>query len=691
MATKKRGPRARAAELVTSDRKRDLRYWLKQATGNSDEKEAPHDLVFQAWKRIGRMTQARRAQDLYFASLYEDTELAVAMLGQSIGEFTPQTLATNVCRPQVDTYTARVCKNKPLPMGLTTGGSYSEQRRAKALSQFYAGILDEAKFWDTRQLRRRDSGIFGSGFALNWREGRVIHHDRFLPFEVRVDPRDGFHGRPRVIFIGRWVDRLVLQEQYPDFAEEIENADSRDEHANWTIGIDETSDVVLVLETWHLPSGSKAKDGRHVIAVSNCTLRNDEYSRQRFPISKNDFSPPVFGWFGDGLVKQLRGLQFEVNSVGLRLQEREYLMGTYVLREANSELDYESVDNGTLTEIVYSGREPKFVEPAAAHPQTLEWYSMLRNEMPAQITRQSQFSTRNQLPDGLSGSGKSQRVYLNNEEEGFAPQMHDDEQDVLDTCWQFFDLAEEIYEETGKEPSDGEETDDGPYMVQVEQREHGQTLLKDLSYADVRIDREKFTLRIFPTNFLSGTPEDKFATVKEIMDAGLLSEDEAAILLDFPDTQHVMNLRTAARRLIERLMEKLKNSRSPDRDYVYPEPAYNLDLCIALGQQNYLEGILDGVPPKNLKWMIQFAIDAADMKNGRTLQPRPDGTSAAPPMGAPPPPPMDPNAPLDGSGMPPPAMPGPGAAQEAGFAPPPTPVLPEGVAPPTAIPQLPQV
>ena len=78
-------------------------------------------------------------------------------------------------------------------------------------------------------------------------------------------------------------------------------------------------------------------------------------------------------------------------------------------------------------------------------------------------------------------------------------------------------------------------------------------------------------------------------------------------------------------------MEKLKNSRSPEKDYVYPEPAYNLDLCIALGQQNYLEGILDGVPQKNLKWMIQFAIDADDMKNGRSLQPRPDGSDAAPP------------------------------------------------------------
>ncbi len=672
-----RGPAARANKLAkrANGAREDIRFWL------ADE---PYEAVFANWKRLGVRTRNRRMQDLYYACLYDDAELATEIGGLNvIGEFTPQTLSANITRRQADTFVAKIAKNRPVPMGLTTGGNYSEQRRAKALSQCFAGILDEVRFWPTRTLRLRDGAVFGSGTALNYRVGRKLHHDRFFPFEARVDPRDARYGHPRTLYIGRYVDRLVAKEQWPDLAEEIEDADSRDDLDNWKLGIDDTSDVVLTVEAWHLPSGEDAKDGKHVIAISNATLKVEDYDRDTFPISKFDFAPGLFGWWGEGMVKQLAGLQYEINGIGLRLQERHYLMGTYLLREANSEVDYETVDNGSITELVYQGKKPEFEAPAASHPDLFQWFQFLRGTLPSDITGLSQLTSRSEIPQGLSGSGKSLRTYHDIETEAFTPQGRADEQDVIDTCWQLFDLVEEIYEETGKEPEgDSEEEHRRPYTVRVEDRRHGRSLLKDIKYEDVRLDREKFRLRIFPTNFLSGTPEDKFATVKEMTEAGFLSEDEGMILLDFPDVQHVMDLRTSARRLIERLMEKLKEASKPEDVYEYPEPAYNLDLCLALGQMHYLEARLDGVEEDNCKWILQFAIDADDMKNGRGLSDRPNGAPAAHPapnIAAAAGSPAEPGGPPGGPSAPPPA----------GMAPPTQPLLPAGATAPTAIPNVP--
>ncbi len=602
--------------LVNKDRGnvRDLRWW---------NKKHPHETVWENYKRVGTQTSGRRAQDLYFACLYDDSELATAALGGgSIGEFTPQTLACNIVRRQVDTYTSKIVKNRPVPMGLTTGGNYSQQRRAKAISKFFEGVLDNVNYWPTRAVRVRDNAIWGSGFALNYRVGRKMVHDRAYPWEFRVDPRDAHYGKPRTLYLGRYVDKLVLAERFPEHEEEIFQSDATAEDGSWSMVSDEGCNLALTVEAWHLPSGEGADDGCHAICVSNATLAIGDYSREYFPISKSDYSAPLMGWWGEGMVKQLAGLQYEVNAIGMRLQERHYLMGTYVAREANSDLEWESVDNGTMTELVYTGVAPQFMTPPAAHGDLFNWFQMLRTQMPGEITGQSGLSTRSEKPPGLD-SGKAVRTYHDIDTENLTTQGRNDEDDVINTCWQMFDLAEEIYSEQsvpkphkalpakGSKAAEAKAKADKPFSVRIEQRKYGKSVLETISYKDVRLDKEEFTLRVFPTSFLSSTPEDRFSQVQEMIKAGFLSEDEAMALLDFPDVERVLTLRGAARRNIERILERILDcDGDPRRFYVYPEPAMNLELCQVLGVLTYLDAMLDGAPEENLKLVLQFSLDA---------------------------------------------------------------------------------
>jgi len=668
MATTSRKLRDRARADKAPANIRDLRWWLK---------ESPHEAVWENYKRIGRRTSRDRARDSYYACLYDDHELAISVQGLgAMGEWTPQTMATNVIRRQVDTYTAKITKNRPVPMGMTTGGNYSQQRRAKAISQFFGGQLDEIGFWPTRTLRHRDSGVFGSGLALNYRVGRTMVHDRIFKSEVRVCPIDAQRGKPRTLYIGRLVDKLVLAERFPEHAEKIFAAEADNGEAgaqHWSSYEEDTQHLALVIECWHLRSGEKADDGAHAITISNATLACGEYIRDGFPLSKVDYAPPTAGWFGTGIAAQLEGLQYEINAMGLRLQERHYLMGTYVLRDAGSTVTYEAIDNGTLTEVVYEGSQPTFQNPPAAHPDLFNWWRELRTQLPAEITGISGLSTRSEKPAGLN-SGKALRTYHDIDTENLTPQGRADEDDVLDTCWQLFDLAEEIYSETGKEPDDGKKRSE-PYTVRVETRKHGQTLLEELDYAKVRLDRKAFKLRTFPTNFLRGTPEEQMESVNEMIDAGFLSQDEALVLLDFPDLQRVMNLRGAARHIIERTLEAIleaDDEAAARKAYVYPEPAMNLELCKALGLMTYLQAKLDGAEEWALRLVMQFVLDATDeIERAKAPPEQPAGAEVAPP------PPMDAGA----AGLPPEEL----------YAPPDGAPMPAGAVAPEVMPAVPEV
>lgn len=649
-ATVAERPSIRRRNTDVDARFKDLRWW---------KADKPHEAVFSTVKRIGNHARARQQQDLYFACLYDDSELAALVQGtQAISSYTPQTMTRNIVRRQVDSFVAKMSKNRPVPMALTTDGNYSQQRRAKALSKFFEGVLDRVDFWRTRQLRLRDGAIFGSGIAHNYRRGGKLYHERIPTWELRVDPREAMYGKPRSFYRIGLMDRLVALETYPDHEEDLLKAESQNIEDSLVIGWDDTCDLIAYREAWHLPSGdvedddgeATDHDGRHVVCFSNCTPINDPFVWDHPPLSKFDFSPPVMGWWGEGMTKQLAGLQFEVNAIGLRLQENGYMNGTYVWVSDDSGLETDVLDNGALS-VIRSATEPKFMNPAPWHPDFYQYWKDICGPIPAQETRISEITARGEIPPGLE-SGKAIRTYHDIGTEAFLPQGREDERDVIDTCWQLFDLIEEIADD-----------DDSPaFEVKVESKNYGRQALKGVSYEKVRMDRESLTLRTFPTNFLAGTPEDRWDQIESMAKTGLWSEDELLRLIDFPDIQRVLSLKTGPREALEAIFEDMLDQDDPKP--IYPEPIMNLDLAVALGALYYLQAkFIDKAPETHTKALFDFTMAAMSMKN-KPAGPPAGAPGPMPPGGAPQPPGMLP--PKPSVGMPPPpgamaptAMPGP--------------------------------
>src|SRR3990172_8973107 len=163
-------------------------------------------------------------------------------------------LTLYVVQSCVDTAVAKICKNRPKPTFLTQGGSYSQQKKAKLLDKFCQGVFYQTDAHRILAEAFRDATVFGTGCVkIMEQEGR-IRLERVFTDELLVDDMEAMYGQPRQLHQRKLVSRDELLAAYPAFKNEIERAKKADEHTS-VGGHDAQTDMVAVIESWHLPSG----------------------------------------------------------------------------------------------------------------------------------------------------------------------------------------------------------------------------------------------------------------------------------------------------------------------------------------------------------------------------------------------------------------------------------------------------
>lgn len=590
----------------------DLRWWL-------DKHEAERArLTFEAFRRVRRRNSDRRKRLLEAACLYGDGGLDG--LSSLVTSFAPPSLQFNVVRRNVDTCAAKIAKARPVPMALTSGGDFRQRRRAQKLSRFFAGMFDEVDVFDTSELIARDALIFGTGITRSYIVDEKIQHERVLVWEIDVDKLDARYGKPRTVYMHRWVDRAVLRERFGEEHETaILEASSDGFEDDPMLDREEVreDDFVLVIEAWHLPSGPDAKDGRHIISVNAAhgVLVDEAYERDTIPFSVLHYSRPLMGFWGDGFAHILRGLQRELNSVARRVQESEYMMGSYIFVEDGSGVETDHLDNGTGTIVRYRGTPPTFMQPPANSPQTMEYLGALRGPWAYEETGTSALSARSEKPAGLN-SGAALRTFNDIESERFVLFGKAYERYHVHVAWELYGLAEQL----------------STYKVRAEYKKN----LDSLDFKEVKLDRGEFTLRVFPTSALSTDPAARRAEVGEYVQSGLIPPEVARGLLELPDLEEYNSVADAPRRIIEDIVWRILDAEDPEEPevYTYPEPTFDLAQCVKLGSLHYLRAKLDRAPQENLDLLMRFVTDAqAEIEKSMPPPPPPP----APPMGGPPP------------------------------------------------------
>jgi hypothetical protein len=514
--------------------------------------------------------QYLQRQTAIYARLYGNMSL-FSFIGSNTTKMDQQTglpadrPTFNLVQSCIDTLVSRLSQNRPAPVFLTDAGDYKERRLAKQLNNFILGEFYQTKAYDKAAIALRDACVTGTGILKVYETAdNKVALDRVLRTELLIDSNDGIYGEPRQIFQMKLVDRDVLKDltgskqivedaatAYPDNSAESSKT---------------VTDQVMIVESWHLPSGPGAKDGRHVIACSSGILLDEKYTKDKFPFVFIQYSPRLLGFWGQGLSEQLMGTQIEINSLLFTISRAIKLVGVpRVFVEAGSKVSKAAFNNDVGAIIEYRGIKPSY-EVAPAVPQEL--YAQLQRliDYGYQQSGVSAMQASSQKPAGLN-SGEAIRSYDDISTDRMAALSKRYDNIFVELAYAITDLAKDIAERTGS------------YQTVYPNKDG----TKEIDLPKVTMLEDPFVIQVFNQSSLPKDPSGRMQKITEMIASGMLDIKEGRRLLDFPDLGQIDKLANASEERIFQLLDKIVE----DGEYTPPDPFMDLSLASQLVVQYY--------------------------------------------------------------------------------------------------------
>lgn len=561
----------------------------------------------------------RQTANLLHARLYSNLDIS-GLIGGAISRTASDLhmrsrLGLNVVMSCVDTAASKIAGTAPRPLFLTEEGNWSLQREAKQLTKFVDGAFEAAGVDQLRERMFVDACVFGTGaikFYEDEERGQVCAERAFID-EIVVDDTEGIYGKPMQLHQQRLVNKDVLIEMFPEKEAMIRQATAGKFNEQNAYSL---QDMAFVTESWKLPSGPTAKDGRHAMAIDSCTLYSVPYEGESFPFAVFRWKHRLSSWYGMGLAEELLPIQLEINKILRTIQAAQHLIAVpRVYLENNSMVNTQHINNDIASIVKYTGTPPIFGVSPAMPP---EMYSHLKYlvESAYQITGISQLSAQSKKPGGLD-SGVALREYQDIESERFKIVGKQWERHALDCAKLMISMTRSLAKRSKK------------VSVKVGAGRYAETI----KWSDIDLDEQKYVMRCYPTSMLPTTPAGKLQTVQELAQAGFIDRETAMDLLDFPDTEAAIAKQLAPRRIVMKLIEQMVDK----GEYQPPEPQMDLSYALKLTQQSYLDCKMQGVPEDQLELLRTFMDDcsaelqlAAQAAQAKAAPPPPMPTSAPP-------------------------------------------------------------
>lgn len=622
----------------------------------SEPKGEAADCLIRVFRKVRDASQWRVDADEYHAGLYAGGIAAVGVKGLPSRDYTygPCVLPYNIARSATDTLVAKIAQHRPLPQVLTQRGNWRQQKRAKRMTQFIEGEFYRQKIFEQKaKTIVRDAAIFGRGILAIYDDGDEIVTERVFPWELFFDEWDARYGQPQTCYHFRTADREVLKERFArgdsgrmnaKILEAIEGATeiTLESYVDRDDGM-RTVDRVDFVEAYRLPARKGGK-GRHIVATSAGTLLDEEWEADKFPYAILFYNDPLTGMHGQGLVEQLEGYQYEINTMAQKVSDSHHLLGgAWVLVPQGSDIIETHLQNGLGTVVRHKpGAPPQVVQPNPVHPQT---YQRLR-DLPTDALNDvgiSQMSAQSQKPSGITAAVALQTLD-DIETERFIVFGRAYEAWCLDVARMLVDCVKRIAEREGE------------YAVSVPMKGG----LLDLKWADVEIDG--FELRVFSTSLLPQQPAARLERLEAYFNAQVIDRETFMKLLDGLDLQAEFDLSNAPTMAVEERLEKMMETEegTPEQEaYLAPSSYMPLQWAATRAQQYLDKGDVDGMPEHVRSLLRRFILEIEQELNPPAPEPTDAmlaGGGAGVPVPAPAPtpgpgpapaptPPMDPNMP----------------------------------------------
>lgn len=556
--------------------------------------------LFDTVSYLEKEQQPRRQRNLICLRLYGNLDyvgFGPFQYTRTNAEALPENrVKLNVIGSMVDTVAAKISKMAPKVSVLTSGGDFQVQSQSRYLQKFIGGVFYENKVHPLHRGMFKDSLVFDIGILKHFIRNRRIVTERVLPTEFYVDTADAMYGDPCAVYHVKYVSKEQLMNEYPEKEAGILMSAGSFNVARNMVSLDEEREFCIVVEAWHKDTGDG--DGIHTICTDKVQLIKEPYKKDYFPFTFQRWTKPLVGFYGQSLADRLMGNQIEINKM-LRIIQRSFHLGSAfkVFLEYGSRVSKDHLNNDIGSIIYFSGQPPIFTAPQVVHPEYfrhLEWLVKSCYEEAGV----SQLSASSKMPEGIDqGSGKALREYNDIETERFVLQGQEHEASYLRTAEIYVDLARDIKN----------------YPVVAESKR----FVEEINFRDIKLKDNEFIMQMFPTSMLPQTPTGRLAYVRELMQDGFVDQNFALSLLEFPDIEGYVGLKTAPLDDIMYTLERILYH----GEFLTPEPFQNLELGLSIFQNAYLKARKDKVPDDRLELLRRWITSAQAMKDQQVTPP----------------------------------------------------------------------
>ncbi len=535
----------------------------------------------------------------------------------------------NICQSGLDTCASLIAANRTIP-SYTTNGNFASTRKASAKASAIHAQMWQLKAFDHGIDAFYDGATCGSGATHVYADALTMK-----PVPVRVKPNslfaDAAEGRdPRTLDWVHFIARSVLKKRFKGARFDIDNAagPSGADYEDFFIREDNRADLVKVVETWHLPSYPGADDGRHVMAVSSCTLVDEPHTRDRFPFAFYHYTRRRAGFFGQGLVERMLPAQIRLCELQRTVARNQDLTSLAMwLVEENSNVDEEQLTNAEGGIVTYQRNAPQLVvwqgTPADLKAEI--------KEIVADAFEQEGLSP------GMVGGELVQKGLGSARAVRAADDVSSRRQVIPTRALESYYLQ---FAQLIEDANDDLTTLDPDYHVNGYTRAGRQQFITTKKWADLQFPEGDATLTVMSMSATPTTPQGRMAAVEEYIAGGFMSKPVALSLMEFPDIEAWQSLETADLDLVEYQIDRLLDGHVelpiPNQDPELARDLMNKAYLVAYRMQADFE-ILD-----NMSRYIAYADQLLEEAAAEAPAPAPD--EMAPPAEMLPPEPAVPQA-----------------------------------------------
>lgn len=508
----------------------------------------------------------------------------------------PTRVTLNVVQSCVDTLVSKMGKQKIKPTFITKGGDYYARKKAKDLDKFMFGLFHKLKVSSVAKDTLKDTLVIGTGAIRVFQANDEVKIEKVFCEQLKIDDLEAFNGDPRTLYYYKFVDRHQLASLYKDDQDKYDAILTAPVINDSQTTFRSLQNLIMVVEAWHLPSYEGADDGRHAIGIEGCTLEYNDYKKDKFPFAFLRYTKQPLGFWARSIADQLSPIQLEINKTIYKVQKAMNLSASpKILVPTESKIPSGILDNEVSGIIRYSaaGGKPDFIAPQPISQMAIQYINDLYQKA-YELTGISRLSAQSSKPSGLN-SGKALREFSDIESERFISLGQDYEEFHIDLAYLLLEEVRDIVSRTGS------------YKALSFDRKHG---VEPIDINDIG-EIDDFIIQVFPGSQLSQTPAGKKQDVLDLVQAGMVTPDQALDLMDMPDLENFKSLKSASSRVIDKMLCKIQE----EEKFYAPETYYDLQLAKEQGHLFYLRAQIDNAPDKVLRLFQQWIEACEQLQN----------------------------------------------------------------------------